>query len=452
MDHNQESQIAPGLNINNICGVIDHHALQSGTVITEKPVYIDIRPWGSACTIVAHTFLRIRKPIPSNIAGILLSGILSDTLNLRSPTTTDHDKLLVAVLAKVSGCNDIDGLADKQFAAKSAALMHVSPYEVACGDQKKFNIKCADGSNCCIGFGVVETTDPVSLETRIDELMIEVAALKSEQKLDFSFLAIVDIVKLTSKLILIGKSESELAAKSFGLVADCPEDDGIGTMKLEGMVSRKLDFIPKITDAIVGGFMPSAPAVEKTEKQKAVVVDDVYGIVNKEWSVEACCSVLVRRMKKGAMRRVSSFANMAVPGGGWATNLTQMPALSRDLSTMSEKEDESPSLTRQTSMSTIGGAQSPVAPLMYSPESITTGAGAHTPRTPGGGVGSPTGATMYTREPAAKSNDGAKTPAAAAARTKAGGGGGGVSNVVVLGAVGLGVVLGVVASRITSKK
>jgi inorganic pyrophosphatase/exopolyphosphatase len=102
MDHNQESQIAPTLNLNGLVGVIDHHALQNGTVITDRPIYIDIRPWGSACTIVGHTYLRIRKPIPNKIAGILLSGILSDTLNLRSPTTTDHDRLLVAVLAKIS--------------------------------------------------------------------------------------------------------------------------------------------------------------------------------------------------------------------------------------------------------------------------------------------------------------------------------------------------------------
>ena len=114
MDHNQASQIAAGMDLNTICGVIDHHALQSGTVITDRPVYIDIRPWGSACTIVGHTFLRIRKPIPQKVAGILLSGILSDTLNLRSPTTTDHDRLLVAVLAKISRCDDIDDLADQQ--------------------------------------------------------------------------------------------------------------------------------------------------------------------------------------------------------------------------------------------------------------------------------------------------------------------------------------------------
>ena len=160
---------------------------------------------GSTCTIIGHTFLRIRKPIPPSISGLLLSGILSDTLNLRSPTTTEHDRLLVSVLATIANCEDVDGLADRQFAAKSASLMHISPYEIACGDQKVFNAKGADGVNKSIGFGVVETTDPKAMKTRIDDLMTEIAALKSEQKLDFSYLAIVDIVKLTSTLILIGK-------------------------------------------------------------------------------------------------------------------------------------------------------------------------------------------------------------------------------------------------------
>ncbi|GMH77652.1 hypothetical protein TrST_g298 [Triparma strigata] len=282
MDHNQESQIAPNLDLKSIVGIIDHHALQSGTVITDRPIYVDIRPWGSACTIVGHTFLRIRKHIPPKIAGVLLSGILSDTLNLRSPTTTDHDRLLVAVLAKISHCDDIDLLADKQFAAKSEALNHLSPYEVACGDQKKFNIKDEHGEMLAIGFGVVETTDPGGMINRIDELMIEVASLKAEQSLDFSYLAIVDIVKLTSTLLLIGKSEAELAKESFGADATSPNNDGIGTMELQGMVSRKKDFVPKLSKAIGEGFKASELAIEKTKEQKEVVVEEVYGVVEKE--------------------------------------------------------------------------------------------------------------------------------------------------------------------------
>ena len=111
--------------------------------------------------------------------------------------------------------SDINGLADMQFKAKSSELMHMSPYEVACGDQKKFTIKDKNDKQLSIGFGVVETTDPRAMKTRIDELMVEVASLKSEQMLDFSFLAIVDIVNLTSTLISIGRAESELAEAAW---------------------------------------------------------------------------------------------------------------------------------------------------------------------------------------------------------------------------------------------
>ena len=94
------------------------------------------------------------------------------------------------------------------------------------------------------------------------------------------------------------------------------------------MVSRKKDFIPRLTEVIANGFEASEPALKKTEKQKAVVVADVYGVVSKEWSLEACCNVLVRRLKKGTMRRVNSFAAMATPGGGWARTASNNNMLS----------------------------------------------------------------------------------------------------------------------------
>ena len=128
-----------------------------------------------------HTFFRIRKTIPKHIAGLLLSGILSDTLNLRSPTTTDTDRLVFAVLAKLAGVDNCDELAEAQFQAKSSAFAHLSPYEIACGDQKVFNLKDKSGANVSIGFGVCETTDPDVIKSRADEIMVEVAVLKAEQ-------------------------------------------------------------------------------------------------------------------------------------------------------------------------------------------------------------------------------------------------------------------------------
>ncbi len=82
--------------------MIDHHALQNATIVTDMPIYIDIRPWGSMSTIIAHTFLTLRRRPKTSTAGMLLCAILSDTLNLQSPTTTEWDRLMVAVLVQVS--------------------------------------------------------------------------------------------------------------------------------------------------------------------------------------------------------------------------------------------------------------------------------------------------------------------------------------------------------------
>ena len=331
VDHNQTTQMAPTLDPSKIVGIIDHHALQSQTVVNDRPIYVDIRPWGSACTIVAHTFFRIRKTIPKNIAGLLLSGILSDTLNLRSPTTTDTDRLIFAVLAKIAGVQNCDELAEEQFKAKSNAFAHLSPYEIACGDQKTFNLKDKSGATVSIGFGVCETTDPSVIKRRLDEIMVEVAVLKAEQKLDFSYLAVVDVVNMDSTLFLIGKAERELASQAFNKTSDETEEkeNGIGSMELEGMVSRKKDFIPALTSIIITGSFSlkslTPKAVEHTDRQKNACVLTTYGEVKDEFSLENCCHQPIRRLPSegSGIRKINeSFSSLATPGGGWANLAT----------------------------------------------------------------------------------------------------------------------------------
>ena len=89
VDHQQTSQMNASIDPDNVVGVIDHHALQSKTIVTDRPIYIDIRPWGSMSTIIGHTFLTHQRRPPNSVAGVLLCAILSDTLNLQSPTTTE---------------------------------------------------------------------------------------------------------------------------------------------------------------------------------------------------------------------------------------------------------------------------------------------------------------------------------------------------------------------------
>ena len=115
VDHQQTSQLHPAISVDQIVGVIDHHALQSKTIITDAPIYLDIRPWGSMSTILAHTFLTHRRRPTKPIAGMMLCAILSDTLNLLGPTTTEWDRMMVAVLAEIAEVNDIQLLASDQF-------------------------------------------------------------------------------------------------------------------------------------------------------------------------------------------------------------------------------------------------------------------------------------------------------------------------------------------------
>ena len=82
VDHQQMSQLNKSIDLERIVGVIDHHALQNATIVTDKPIYIDIRPWGSMSSIIAHNFFSSQIRPSKSTAGMLLCAILSDTLNL----------------------------------------------------------------------------------------------------------------------------------------------------------------------------------------------------------------------------------------------------------------------------------------------------------------------------------------------------------------------------------
>eukprot|EP00551_Chaetoceros_affinis_P005915 CAMPEP_0203663826 /NCGR_PEP_ID=MMETSP0090-20130426/1358_1 /ASSEMBLY_ACC=CAM_ASM_001088 /TAXON_ID=426623 /ORGANISM="Chaetoceros affinis, Strain CCMP159" /LENGTH=545 /DNA_ID=CAMNT_0050526869 /DNA_START=44 /DNA_END=1681 /DNA_ORIENTATION=- len=249
VDHQQTSQMNPKISADQIVGVIDHHALQSKTIVTDKPIYIDIRPWGSMSTIIAHTFLTHQRRPPVPIAGMLLCAILSDTLNLQGPTTTEWDRLMVAVLADIAGVKDIQFLASQQFKAKSKELANLSAHALVNGDQKTFSFE-ASGFTGDIGFAVVETTDDDAILDKVADLLPEMVAGKRENNLQCLFLAVVNIVKLKSQLLLCGPTEKALATAAFG--GEISEDGML--MDLGKRVSRKKDYIPVITRTIKAGW------------------------------------------------------------------------------------------------------------------------------------------------------------------------------------------------------
>lgn len=273
VDFQQKSQLNASIPMSNIVGIIDHHALQSNTIITEKPIFVDIRPWGSMSTIVAHSYVIRGKYLPQNVAGLLLSAILSDTLNLRSPTTTSWDERLVAMLVQYVGMEDVNEYAAKQFRAKSHDLDNMTPYELIVGDMKQFKFESSSekGVVYTIGYSVIETTNAASSLARCGEIIEEMREVREEKGLAAELLAIVDIINLTSTLLICGPVEVSLAVAAYG---DEIGDDG-STLVLEGMVSRKKDFVPPLTRAVKEGWRPPRVPKSKSDLRRSsfIVMD-----------------------------------------------------------------------------------------------------------------------------------------------------------------------------------
>lgn len=225
--------------------------------------------WGSVSTIVAHSFALREKYLPLNVAGLLLAAILSDTLNLRSPTTTSWDKRMVTMLVQYTQLEDVNMYAAMQFRAKSHELLTMSPYALIHGDMKLFKFHSTiDETIYSIGYSVIETTDAESSLNRAEELICEMKHARQDGSLTAMLLAIVDIVNLESELLLCGPVEESLAVTAYGGTVN----EERHSMSLPGKVSRKKDFIPPLAHAIQEESW-SPPAVGNSlSRRKSVIV------------------------------------------------------------------------------------------------------------------------------------------------------------------------------------
>jgi manganese-dependent inorganic pyrophosphatase len=219
------------------------------------PIYIDIRPWGSMSSIITHNFLSLRRRPKKSTAGMLLCAILSDTLNLQSPTTTEWDRLMVAILVQLAGVEDVQFLASQQFKAKSSELAGLTAKALITGDQKVFTYKTEkfDGA---VAFAVVETTDDEVILNRSAELLVALSEDKESSGVSLTYLAVVNIVELRTTLLLVGPEERSLAASAFpnGKFLTMEEYSEPYAMDLGNLVSRKKDFIPAVSSAMKKGW------------------------------------------------------------------------------------------------------------------------------------------------------------------------------------------------------
>ena len=231
VDHNEPKQMVASLRedpqrAKRIVGLIDHHALAEG-FSSAGPLVIDVRPWGSMSSIVAHLYVRLSAKMRPEVARLLMCAILSDTLNLQSVTTTDADRFAVALLAKQGGVESPDKVARQMFRCKTRWIVSLGPYAMVRGDQKDFAV---DGWK--FGISVLEVTDTAPVLAIADKLLLELRILKKEKgggdvakQLDFAFLFVVDVVNQCSKLLVCGGREYALASTAFaGCAFQCAKE------------------------------------------------------------------------------------------------------------------------------------------------------------------------------------------------------------------------------------
>ncbi|MGL6105607.1 putative manganese-dependent inorganic diphosphatase [Romboutsia sp.] len=228
VDHNEYAQSADGIEQANIVEVVDHHKI--GGISTDVPMSFRVMPVGCTCTIVYQMYKENNVEVPYEIAGLLLSAILSDTLLFKSPTTTNMDKLACEELSKIAKV-DMESYAMEMFKT-GTSLDEFSIEQIVNMDFKEFNM-----SGKRVGIGQVFTLDIDSIFAKKDEFLSYI----NSTDYDMLVLAITDIIKEGSYLIY--NADDKVISEAFNVEAS----QGVFA---EGVVSRKKQLVPNLTTSV----------------------------------------------------------------------------------------------------------------------------------------------------------------------------------------------------------
>ena len=233
VDHADYSQAPDDLKKADLVGIVDHHKL--GGISTEKPLDVHMAPVGCTATVITRMYNTAGIAIPKDIAGAMLSAILSDTVIFKSPTTTAEDRATAEKLAKIAGIKDMRAFGLKLFEAKSQ-FKGVSGKELLKRDFKTFNM-----GGRKVGVGQLETVDLGMLSPRKGEFLKAMQELKSEGYHTI-LLMLTDIMKEGTDLMAVTDDarlvEGAMKVKLSG-----------DSVWVPGMMSRKKQVIPGLEKA-----------------------------------------------------------------------------------------------------------------------------------------------------------------------------------------------------------
>lgn len=237
VDHNEMTQAVTGAADVEILEIIDHHRL--GNIPTDQPILFINEPVGSTCTIVADKFFKEGLEPDPAIAGVLMAGLISDTLLLTGPTTTDMDRTVLERLSKIAKVDPKE--LEQAIFSSGSVILNAEPEQVIQMDCKLYE----EGE---IRFSVsqVEELGFNNFWPHEDELKIALKTHVEKEGLDFAALLVTDINQQNSLLVVAG-SDQLIAGISYPSVTS---DD---IFDLKGIVSRKKQLIPYLSKLFANG-------------------------------------------------------------------------------------------------------------------------------------------------------------------------------------------------------
>ena len=235
VDHNEKSQAVDGINEAEIIEIIDHHRL--GSLETMSPVYFRNQPLGCTSTIIYQMYQEKQVEIPPTIAGLLLAAIISDTLMFRSPTCTPLDKEVAYALSEIAGV-EIEEFSKNMFQAGSD-FKNKTTDEIFYQDFKIFHT-----DDCDFGVAQISAMSAEELDKVGEDLRPFMVQVLGDKKIDMVYVMLTDILEESSKVIFYGEDAGRILALAFH---KREEEEGIW---LEGIVSRKKQFIPQLMNTI----------------------------------------------------------------------------------------------------------------------------------------------------------------------------------------------------------
>lgn len=236
VDHNEEDQRLVGLDQSQIVEIVDHH---KANLNFNQPIFLTFKTWGSSNTIIAFMMKKNDFTPDQKLASLMLAAILSDTVGFKSPTCTPKDREMAAWLAELAQIKDVDAFTLEIFKAKSDVG------SLSCTEIVKNDYKVFDFGGKKVMIDQLETVEQERIMSEKKDCLLDaMRQVQGELKVDLIFVAITDILKVNTKLLVLDEAAAQVASQAFGGTVQN------NVLDIGAKLSRKKEIAPPIEKAL----------------------------------------------------------------------------------------------------------------------------------------------------------------------------------------------------------